>query len=72
MVKKDKHSLPLRSAETLLPPLLDKNKCSAETKEGLPISEQQPGPILHTSVKVKLQLFPNNEVTCQGLEKVNL
>ncbi|KAJ9170277.1 hypothetical protein P3X46_018397 [Hevea brasiliensis] len=68
LVKKDEHSLPCGSAEAY-PPLLDKSKCYTETKERSPIPEQYPEQTLHTSAKVKLQLFPYDEVTRMGLEK---
>ncbi|KDP35287.1 hypothetical protein JCGZ_09446 [Jatropha curcas] len=69
LVEKAKHSSPSVTAEALCPLLLDKSKSSAEKTQVLPRPEQDPEPTPKTSAKIKLQLFPLDEVTRMGLEK---
>ena len=70
LAEKDKQS-PLSSiAEGRCPELPVKSRRVSEKTKRSPLLELYPGPRLLPSAKIKLQLFPIDEDTHMGLEKV--
>lgn len=71
LVEKDKQSQLSSIAEGRCPELKVKSRRVSEKPKRSPLLELYPGPRLLPSAKIKLQLFPLDEGTRMGLEKVN-
>lgn len=68
-VENDENCLPSSSVVVKYPV---KGTCLMKSATKSPVFELYPGKILHPLAKIKLQLFPIDEKTHMGLEKVNL
>lgn len=69
-IENDENCSPTRSAVAVSLQHSGKGECLLETTKKLPGLNFYPEQILHPSAKIKLQLFPLDEGTCMGLEKV--
>lgn len=69
--KKDEHSSPFSVANKMCMKLSNGGTYLSSTAKDLPALELCPGQTYLPHSKIKLQLFPINEVTCKGLEKVS-
>lgn len=70
LVYEDKRSPPSTTADQRCPELPVESRCYSQKPKGSPPLELYPGQTLLPHAKIKLQLFPIDEGTRIGLEKV--